>query len=112
MPLLFSYGTLQRPDVQRTTFGRLLRGRPDELPGFALGTFRVADPAFVAASGTAEHAIVRFTGRDGDRVRGTALELTDAELARADAYEPAGYARVAVTLASGDDAWVYAAADA
>ena len=111
MPLLFSYGTLQQESVQRATFGRALAGRPAELPRWTLGTFRVADPAFVAASGRAEHAMVRFTGRGTDRVRGTALELTEAELAAADAYEPAGYARVAVTLASGDEAWVYAAAD-
>lgn len=26
MPLLFSYGTLQHPDLQLTTFGRLLDG--------------------------------------------------------------------------------------
>ena len=74
MPLLFSYGTLQRDDVQRATFGRLLRGRPDELVGFARSTVTVADPAFVAASGKAEHAIVRHTGRPDDRVRGRAHE--------------------------------------
>ena len=111
MPLLFSYGTLQQESVQRATFGRAIAGRPAELRGWALGTYRVADPAFVAASGTAEHAMVRFTGRDEDRVRGTALEMTEVELAAADAYEPAGYARLAVTLASGETAWVYAAAD-
>ena len=110
MPLLFSYGTLQREDVQRATFGRPLRGRPDELLGFALSTKRVDDPAFVAASGKADHAIVRRTGRPDDRVRGTVLEVTDDELARADAYEPAGYVRVLAPLASGGEAWVYAAA--
>jgi hypothetical protein len=36
------------------------------------------------------------------------LELTDNELASADAYEPEGYKRVATTLASGRQAWVYA----
>ena len=111
MAILFSYGTLQRPEVQRAAFGRSLEGRAAELVGWALGTFRVADPAFVASSGTAEHAIVRYTGCPADRVRGTALEVTEAELAAADAYEPAGYARVAVTLASGEAAWVYAAAE-
>ena len=33
--LLFSYGTLQQDDVQRSTFGRLLRGRADALVGYA-----------------------------------------------------------------------------
>jgi hypothetical protein len=72
--------------------------------------FEVADPVFVAKSGTARHAIVRFNGRDDSRVRGTLLELTNDELARADRYEPAGYERVSARLASGKAAWVYAAA--
>jgi hypothetical protein len=111
MPLLFSYGTLQQPDVQRSTFGRSLTGYPDELIGFALATFEVKDPAFVAASGKAHHAIVRFNGRDDSRVAGTALEVTEAELERADAYEPDGYVRVQTTLASGKQSWVYASRD-
>jgi len=110
VPLLFSYGTLQQAAVQRSTFGRVLRGQPDELVGFERGVFEVADPEFVAKSGTARHAIVRFNGRDDSRVRGTLLELTDDELERADRYEPAGYERVSTTLASGKQAWVYAAA--
>jgi hypothetical protein len=36
------------------------------------------------------------------------FELSDAELASADAYEPAGYTRISATLASGRRAWVYA----
>ena len=112
MPLLFSYGTLQQEAVQRSTFGRPLRGEPDELVGFEQGLFEVEDPEFVAASGTAYHAMVRFTGRPESRVRGTVLEVTERELAQADAYEPAGYTRVAATLASGKRAWVYAARDA
>lgn len=110
MPLLFSYGTLQQESVQLATFGRRLRGWPDALVGFELGVFRVEDPAFVAASGKADHAIVRRTGGADARVRGTVLEVTEAELAAADAYEPAGYARVTAPLASGGEAWVYAAA--
>jgi hypothetical protein len=109
MPLLFSYGTLQQEAVQRSTFGRLLRGEPDELVGFGEALSRIQDPAFVAASGKADHVIVRFTGRPGDRVRGTVLDVTDEELAKADAYEPAGYSRVYATLGSGRQAWVYAA---
>ncbi|GLC25918.1 gamma-glutamylcyclotransferase family protein [Roseisolibacter agri] len=112
MPLLFSYGTLRDPAVQLATFGRLLDGRPDALVGFAREEHAVDDAAFVAASGRAQHAIVRRTGRDEDRVPGAVLELTDAELARADAYEPAGYVRIAARLASGAEAWVYADASA
>ena len=68
MPLLFSYGTLQEPSVQLETFGRRLHGWPDEILGFDLGTCRVADLEFVAKSGKADHAIVRFTGKSDSRV--------------------------------------------
>jgi Gamma-glutamyl cyclotransferase, AIG2-like len=108
MPLLFSYGTLQQEAVQLATFGRVLQGQRDELVGFEQSLLRIEDPQFVAASGKADHAIVRFTGRDDNRVNGTVFEVTDAELARADQYEPAGYTRVVATLASGKEAWVYA----
>jgi hypothetical protein len=108
VPLLFSYGTLQQEAVQMSTFGRRLQGRPDELVGFEQALFRITDPAFVASSGKADHAIVRFTGRDASRVRGTVFELSEDELAYADRYEPAGYTRISTTLASGKVAWVYA----
>jgi hypothetical protein len=108
MPLLFSYGTLQAPAVQLSTFGRLLKGEPDELVGFERSLLKIDDPDFVKASGKSHHTIVRFNGRNDSRVPGTVLELTDSELARADEYEPAGYTRIPVTLGSSKEAWVYA----
>lgn len=109
MPLLFSYGTLQQEAVQRSTFGRVLHGHPDQLIGFEPSVKTVEDPAFVVSSGSADHQIVSFTGRRDDRVSGVVFELTDDELAAADRYEPAGYERVMATLSSGKQAWVYAA---
>jgi len=95
MPLLFSYGTLQQEDVQWSTFGRLLEGQRDELPGFEL------------SESVTGHANV-FSGRADSRVAGTVFEITDAELAAADEYERrAKYSRIAATLASGKQAWVY-----
>jgi hypothetical protein len=110
MPLLFSYGTLQEEAVQLSTFGRVLRGSPDVLVGFELSMKRIEDPAFVAASGRSEHAIVTFTGKNESRVSGMVFEVTEAEIASSDAYEPAGYRRVLGTLVSGKQAWVYARA--
>lgn len=110
MPLLFSYGTLQQEAVQLSTFGRRLQGHPDELIGFEQSSLRIEDPEFVAASGKSEHAVVRFNGRSESRVAGLAFEVSEEELARADRYEPAGYKRISTTLASGKEAWVYAAA--
>jgi Gamma-glutamyl cyclotransferase, AIG2-like len=110
MPLLFSYGTLQQATKQLSTFGRLLQGQPDALLGFEQSVLKIEDPAFVAASGKAHHAIVKFNGSRDSLVNGTVFEVTDDELASADAYEPAGYARVMARLASGREAWVYAEA--
>jgi gamma-glutamylcyclotransferase (GGCT)/AIG2-like uncharacterized protein YtfP len=108
MPLLFSYGTLQLEAVQRTAFGRVLRGQGDELVGFEQALITIQDPQTIALSGKAQHLIVRFNGRNASRVRGTVFEITDDELAKADRYEPPEYKRIAVTLASGKEAWVYA----
>lgn len=83
----------------------------DQLLGFARAIIDIQDAAFAAANGAA-HAIVQFTGPVDDRVDGTVLELTDAELERADAYEPAGYRRVDAAFASGRRGWVYAEAAA
>ncbi len=110
MPLLFSYGTLRDPAVQMSTFARMLQGDPDELVGFEQSMIRIEDPEFVASSGKADHAIVRFNGRNDCRVPGMVFEISDSELAAADAYEPAGYRRIAVLLASGRHAFVYVAA--
>ncbi len=107
MPHLFSYGTLQQDDVQRSTFGRLLSGQADVLPGYSQDMVAIDDPDVVATSGKTHHPIVKHSGVAGDRVAGTVFEISDAELAQADRYEVAAYRRVAVTLASGLAAWVY-----
>jgi len=108
MPLLFSYGTLQQEHVQLSTFGRLLRGQRDELPGFEPSLVSIEDPLVAATSGKTHHANVTFNGRHDCRVSGTVFEITDVELAAADQYERlAAYTRVAAILASGKQAWVY-----
>jgi gamma-glutamylcyclotransferase (GGCT)/AIG2-like uncharacterized protein YtfP len=108
MPLLFSYGTLQDARVQVATFGRTLRGQRDLLPGFERQLVSVTDPQVVAVSGLSHHANARYTGLGEHRVDGTVLDVTEAELTAADAYErTSGYTRIPVTLASGVRAWVY-----
>ena len=97
MPLLFSYGTLQLADIQRSIFGRELDGESDELIGF--------EPARHGP-----YANVVFNGRADSRVSGMVYDVTDVELAAADAYEEdAQYDRISTTLASGKRAWVYVA---
>ena len=107
MPLLFSYGTLQQEGVQRSTFGRLLKGSADALVGYAQSMVKIEDADVVAKSGKTRHPIVAYSGAGEDRVAGTVFEITDAELAAADAYEVDAYKRVPAPLASGRSAWVY-----
>lgn len=107
MPWLFSYGTLQDPRVQQTLFGRTFAAVSAALPGFRRGRVPVA-PGDTLNAHLSFYEDAVYTGRAGDVVAGTVLEVTADELIRADGYEsPAGYARVEVALASGDRAWVY-----
>ncbi|NNF00621.1 MAG: hypothetical protein HKN25_16505 [Pyrinomonadaceae bacterium] len=45
---LFSYGTLQKEDVQIELFGRSLNGSSDALVGFKIQTIEIEDEAFLA----------------------------------------------------------------
>lgn len=108
--LLFSYGTLQNPDVQLDTFGRLLTAQDDVLPGYTVDYAEIEDPRVVDLSGLSVHPIVRATGNPLDKVVGKALWVTDDELDASDEYEVELYRRVSVVLASGRRAWVYVSA--
>ncbi len=99
--LLFSYGTLQHPEVQLDTFGRLIEGAPDVLPGYTVDYAEIDDHRVVDLSGLATHPIVRATGNPRDKVVGVALLVTEDELDAADEYEVSLYRRISVTLASG-----------
>lgn len=107
MPLLFSYGTLRDPAVQRANFGRELPGRDDAILGFRLGQVEITDPEVVALSGLTHHPILTVTDDHSATVPGVVLELTDDDLLRADEYEVDDYHRVEAPLASGGTAWVY-----
>jgi hypothetical protein len=104
---LFSYGTLQLPDVQRATFGRLLHGAPDALVSFKRTMVEITDPDVLAKSGERFHPIVTRSGNPDDRVEGAVFAITAEELAAADAYEVSDYERVEAQLTSGLRAWVY-----
>jgi gamma-glutamylcyclotransferase (GGCT)/AIG2-like uncharacterized protein YtfP len=108
---LFSYGTLQQPDVQRGTYGRLLDGRPDVLTGYRLAPLTITDPDVVALSGAPVHMIACPTGDPADRIEGIVYTITPAELAATDEYEGDAYARVEVRLESGASAFVYIGPD-
>lgn len=108
---LFSDGTLQQPNVQLATFGRLLKGRPDALSGFALAPLPITDPRVIVISGAAIHKIARQTGNPADLIPGIVFNITTAELQAADAYEVDAM-RIEVELASGAKAFAYVSAEA
>lgn len=110
MIALFSYGTLQQPEVQLANYGRELEGRPDTLIGYRLEQLVIDDPNVVEVSGKAVHTIARATGDTAERITGTVFELSEAELRSTDAYETQAYSRIEVSLESGRIAFVYVAA--
>ena len=105
MEYLFSYGTLQRNDVQLRLFGRQLAGEKDVLPGYETAVIEINDAAFLA-KGEAKDQLTA-TASNGASIEGTVFELTEAELLQADSYEPEGYSRIRVELVSGKEAWLY-----
>jgi gamma-glutamylcyclotransferase (GGCT)/AIG2-like uncharacterized protein YtfP len=106
--LLFSYGTLQREDVQLRTFGRKLRGERDALVGYQVSQVPITDPEVALALGKTHHDNALHDGACGSRLTGTVFEVSDAELVVVDAYEQQyAYRRVMAALASDRQAWVY-----
>ena len=106
---LFSYGTLKKEAVQLQLFGKRLTGNPDVLAGYRTMEIEITDPSFLSGGESKSQLTLLYTGNADDRVKGTALELSTEELLKADAYEPSNYKRMAVTLESGKQAWIYRA---
>jgi hypothetical protein len=105
--LLFSYGTLQLPQVQIANYGRRLDGSPDALVGWTLMPLTISDPDVIRLSGLAVHTIARQTGRATDRIEGMVYAITRDELEATDRYEVDAYGRICVQLESGRQAFVY-----
>lgn len=105
--LLFSYGTLQLPSVQLSSFGRLLTGKPDRLLGYKLEQLKITDEVVVVKSETATHPIAIKTNNPNDYIEGVIFEISEKELQQADEYEVNDYCRVKEQFKSGTWAWVY-----
>lgn len=97
MALLFTYGTLQDPQVQKYVFGRVLVGQSDELPKFK----RIKNAVYE------RYPLVKPSENKDDVVEGWVYEISDTELLTCDSYETSAYRRQLLTLTSGKKAWVY-----
>ena len=110
MEKLFSYGTLQLPQVQESLFGRILAGTKEGLPGYKVEKLKITDQAVIEKSGTDMHPILVRTGEPADVVAGMVFEITQVELEKADEYEVDDYRRTLATMRSGTQAWIYCSA--
>jgi hypothetical protein len=104
---LFSYGTLQQPSVQISTFGRFLEGSADNLIGCIIAELKILDEDVIIKSGKDFHPIAKFSGLRQNRIPGTVYLVTEEELKHADHYEVESYQRILTKLESGKIAWVY-----
>ena len=96
MHSLFTYGTLQHPDIQEKVFNRILVGTPDVLIGYEKGTVEIDGQIFGIAD----------PKQDG-KIEGVVYTLSQEELEKADIYEGKEYRRVTHTLESGMESLVY-----
>lgn len=108
MPKLFSYGTLQDPQVQLATFRRLLNGSPEVLSGYKLSLIKITDPEIIKTSGKEFHPTLIFSDSETDEVKGMLFDVTEAELLDCDGYEKQ-YKRTLVKFKSGLQGFVYVA---
>ena len=107
MPYLFSYGTLQKEEVQIETFGRILQGEKDVLKGYKLKMLEITDPEVLRKSNQKYHPILEFSGNADDEVEGVLFGVTDEEILQADEYEVDDYKRIEMVFKSGKVGFIY-----
>lgn len=96
---LFTYGTLQKKEVQLDVFSRPLVGFEDELTQHKISDEKIANL----------YPTLQHTGKETDTIKGQVYTLSHQELQKADKYEGEAYKRIQIQLSSGKNAWVYCA---
>lgn len=94
---LFTYGTLQDPQIQLQLFQRKLHGHEDLLMGHCESPIKLEG----------KYPVIHRSPDPNDSIKGVVYELLPHELQQADSYEGPAYKRLEVSLASGKKAWVY-----
>ena len=105
MENLFAYGTLKDKEIQERIFGRVLKGTPDKLIGYAIKKIHIEEEF-----GLTEYPIITATQNPDDNIIGICYQLSERDLELADKYEGMHYKRIKVQLHSNETVWVYSAA--
>lgn len=105
MENLFAYGTLKEKEIQETIFGRVLKGTPDKLIGYAIKEISIEEEF-----GIIQYPIITETQNPEDSIDGILYQLSEREIELADKYEGMHYKRIQVELHSNETVWVYSAA--
>ena len=105
---LFSYGTLQQDSVQRSSFGRLLKGHADATARLEARDDRDYRSRSAGQKRLALSSRLSCPAPPSDEVEGMVVRRSPrTNSPSADRYEVADYKRVAARLKSGIEAWVY-----
>lgn len=100
---VFSYGTLQDPEVQKELYNRVLEGQPDRISGYVLESINLPDSSFNYIS----YSMAKLTGNPQDSIEGFVFYLSEHELKITDTYESEAYERFKIKLDSGIEAIMY-----
>jgi gamma-glutamylcyclotransferase (GGCT)/AIG2-like uncharacterized protein YtfP len=104
MENLFAYGSLREEEVQKTVFGRILKGVPEKLTGYAVKQIEIEEEF-----GIETYPIIVPSEDNEDAIHGIVYELTLEELSLSDTYEGNSYTRIEVPLPSKQIVWAYSA---
>lgn len=94
--LIFLYGLMMDPVVQKRVLGKIIRGKSDVLVGYKRDKLLLNR--------------VRYTTlvpEEGGLIEGQVYKVSREELHRIDLYETKAYRRIEVMLRSGTKAWTY-----
>jgi len=94
---LFTYGTLQKENIQLTVFSRTLSGFNDTLFGYKLSDEKVVGV----------YPVMQSSKEPSDFVNGRVYMCSNEEILEVDKYEGPAYKRIKVVLNSGKSAWAY-----
>ncbi len=94
--LLFIYGTLKNPKVQKEVVGRVNKALPDILEGYKKSQVKIHGKTYPIV-----------VPDSASSIGGLVLSVIPEELKIIDKYETDAYRRKRVILKSGKSAWVY-----